>query len=557
MTFSDYFGQVATRFLQNVVIVDDEAFLGAAEIEAAVHSELETIEKARSAKATEPQVVEPGAVAEPGAALSVTQDDAAPGEDLDVKEVIDEFGRLGIFCSAIVPTARGELEPGLTLAQQADIIVLDWLIHRDDETAKDFIRNVIRKDRHRVRLIVIYTGHADLADLKGAMDEVEATLGEIPRSCTRSDDFTVVGEALKIVIYGKRHSVGKVAGYEDRLRSWRELPNQAVRDFVDLCKGLVPAVVLGALSDIRERSWQLLSAFGQELDPAYLWHRASIPTPSDAESQLLEMVVGEIEAILFDSECAERAGIAAITLWIMDQTVDWKERFAIPGETYGGTQVVSLLTEGAAQQDPGSVALVQDSALRLPGPRRKAGSLFFLHEAAFAPSAQEMARVNALYASRSLLKTVLGSPTPTLHLGSIVAKTTDDGTQYWLCLLPLCDSERIGTSRKYPMIPLARDENRFDFVVFDGDDELHLQLDLSPFSVEMIEFAPSPGDQAVIANQRDSSFFFSSISGDDYRWIAELKSAHASRVAHQFATKISRVGLDESEWLRRKAKRKR
>ena len=38
---------------------------------------------------------------------------------------------------------------------------------------------------------------------------------------------------------------------------------------------------------------------------------------------------------------------------------------------------------------------------------------------------------------------------------------------------------------------------------------------------------------------------------DEVRWIADLKTDFAHRVANMFAAEVSRVGLTESEWLRR------
>jgi hypothetical protein len=38
---------------------------------------------------------------------------------------------------------------------------------------------------------------------------------------------------------------------------------------------------------------------------------------------------------------------------------------------------------------------------------------------------------------------------------------------------------------------------------------------------------------------------------ENFKWILDLKDAHAQRIANTYAAKLSRVGLDESEWLRR------
>ena len=45
-------------------------------------------------------------------------------------------------------------------------------------------------------------------------------------------------------------------------------------------------------------------------------------------------------------------------------------------------------------------------------------------------------------------------------------------------------------------------------------------------------------------------FIFSSIYNEKYEWVLELKDMHAQRVINSYCSILSRVGLDESEWLR-------
>ena len=41
------------------------------------------------------------------------------------------------------------------------------------------------------------------------------------------------------------------------------------------------------------------------------------------------------------------------------------------------------------------------------------------------------------------------------------------------------------------------------------------------------------------------------VDGIELTWIAQLKPAHAQRIAEALGRELTRVGLDESEWLRR------
>nr|VFJ88187.1 MAG: hypothetical protein BECKH772A_GA0070896_1000730 [Candidatus Kentron sp. H]VFJ90201.1 MAG: hypothetical protein BECKH772B_GA0070898_1000830 [Candidatus Kentron sp. H]VFJ96566.1 MAG: hypothetical protein BECKH772C_GA0070978_1000730 [Candidatus Kentron sp. H] len=59
----------------------------------------------------------------------------------------------------------------------------------------------------------------------------------------------------------------------------------------------------------------------------------------------------------------------------------------------------------------------------------------------------------------------------------------------------------------------------------------------------------------VLARQsEDGKFFhFPATQGIELRWITELKPTHALRITHRFASKWSRIGVTEAEWLRRRS----
>ena len=53
----------------------------------------------------------------------------------------------------------------------------------------------------------------------------------------------------------------------------------------------------------------------------------------------------------------------------------------------------------------------------------------------------------------------------------------------------------------------------------------------------------------VVASKVDASFWF---HGEKtcLEWVAQLKPAHAQRIAHDIGQSFSRVGVVEAEWLR-------
>jgi hypothetical protein len=73
----------------------------------------------------------------------------------------------------------------------------------------------------------------------------------------------------------------------------------------------------------------------------------------------------------------------------------------------------------------------------------------------------------------------------------------------------------------------------------------------------MISFKPRSGEREIRAAKESSEWFFQAVDSErkKYRWIAELKTEHSQRVANDYSNQMSRVGLMESEWLRRWAKK--
>jgi hypothetical protein len=66
----------------------------------------------------------------------------------------------------------------------------------------------------------------------------------------------------------------------------------------------------------------------------------------------------------------------------------------------------------------------------------------------------------------------------------------------------------------------------------------------------MISFSPNKNEKVMADAQSDGGFLFNDTGKVIYKWIADLKPAHAQRIANLLASNLSRVGLVESEWNR-------
>ena len=90
----------------------------------------------------------------------------------------------------------------------------------------------------------------------------------------------------------------------------------------------------------------------------------------------------------------------------------------------------------------------------------------------------------------------------------------------------------------------------------DEDGFTRRSIGLNPSDWVLRDFQPIDNNRSILATRRqtEGEFEFRDTCGIRYVWQGELKSEYAQRIAHVFATELSRVAVAESEWLRRMAK---
>ena len=127
---------------------------------------------------------------------------------------------------------------------------------------------------------------------------------------------------VRIAVFGKEHTPvpSEDTCLTDRIVDISELPNRLIYEFAEMTTGLLPNVAIAGLSEIRAQTHRLLTKFSSSLDPAYLGHRLLIPHPSDAEEEVVAMLVAEVLSILEHGEVAKQAGIDSIRAWIDEMT---------------------------------------------------------------------------------------------------------------------------------------------------------------------------------------------------------------------------------------------
>ena len=79
-----------------------------------------------------------------------------------------------------------------------------------------------------------------------------------------------------------------------------------------------------------------------------------------------------------------------------------------------------------------------------------------------------------------------------------------------------------------------------------------------PYELRLIRFSAT--DQKTVRAKRldnsDPIYYFTDEDGVSYQWMGEFRFAYAQRLSNRFGAALSRVGVDESEWLRLWAKAK-
>lgn len=148
----------------------------------------------------------------------------------------------------------------------------------------------------------------------------------------------------------------------------------------------------------------------------------------------------------------------------------------------------------------------------------------------------------------------------TLSLGTIVHNPGKD-SQYFLCIQPVCDTVRLKGDTAFLFVKLTKtdpqDGRVSHVVVNDNGEVLELFYQAKSFQCYVATFSPeNRGSKRVMAelqedNHSNHSYVFTDTANKAYIWLGQLKTAHAQRAVERLASDLSRVGLAESEWLRR------
>ena len=501
----------ARRFLQTAVVVDDEAYMAESD-------------------GPESGIVAPDRRVTTSSREERSRTGRRLGHSLDARSVIDSFSSLGVICGVVGPT-----ESAMEVMRKADIVVLDWLLQDDDpEKTLELLRNLVdeEEDRNSLRLVAIYTGDARLEDICSNINAALRDAGLDPE--VGKFKTTIAYRHGRVVLYAKS-DVNLADSLKDRSVAEEDLPGRLVEDFSAMTEGLLPRIALASLTAVREGTHKILDRFCADLDPAFLAQRVSISNPDDAESQIVNHVAEELRGLM-DNAVAERspAGAKAVESWIRCKSKE-SGCFKFGERKLDLKQTITLATKG-----------LEASELKK--------SAFKGLSAGF--SGDGIPDLDERLAWIMSFRTVFNAPPPTLWLGTVVTEVMDDEEKHLICMRPRCDCVRLEDETSFLFLPLVEpDKMKEQLVVRIGDEfkRLGIRFDLDSWIFR--KFKPLENARGVTARKRedDGEFGFTDTCDECYTWRGELKAEYAQRIAQTLATTMSRVAVDESEWLRRMA----
>jgi hypothetical protein len=467
------------------------------------------------------------------------------------------FAKKRMVCALYEPDKGFETTKGseiFNLCERADAVIFDWdLFNEDGKNILPLIQNLVDDSQnsvpHHVRLCVIYTNTPDLGRVANAVYEhlKNAELKVDPVQKT----LALLAGATRIIVLGKPNVTGRPEGSKALEVLEEDLADRVIEEFANMNGGILPAYALHGMSSIRRNSKKILDKFHGDMDGAFLLHRALLIKNEDAFDQLPELLAEEVLSVILDeqipsSDMEHISKEVAGKLKLDDQCLKWQP---LPGRPKREAGELARMFLGG-----GEPAIQLDHKFG----EKKGVPVNELHSAMGCNQSKAEMRLAALFNVRTKY---FKSKPPTLGFGAIVRCPPAEGKateySYALCLMPICDGIRLShndgnlTSFPFWTLKAVRSKANGRGVVVLTKEDVYLDLMASGKPRDMLWLDKFKADESgmVVASKVDSSFWFHGEKAC-VEWVAQLKPAHAQRIAHDIGQSFSRVGVVEAEWLR-------
>lgn len=521
--------------------------------------------------------------------------------NLESQKVVTAFTKAKKLCSLSCPNKESDLDDIVEVAKKTDVVVLDWRILFDNDTADDevdileedgrgdftikVLKSIIQDPVYghgSLKQFIVFTGETDLEKVASKLAISFASLG-----FERSDNV-VLSDNVKIIVVGKpqlRGTFKHLPDFEKWVKDYDELPGLVLDEFAKMTSGLVSNFAIACLSTIRANTYKMLQLFSKDLDAAYLGHKSLLPSTEDAEDLLVDLLKDSIGDLLHYSEVQKTIDPELIKIWIAEFTLSRKLQFLnrkgkpftdkdgknlelnyvltedlihgliFPSDLDVGKRYEKLFKpiKGFQQLKP------VDKSEFIKNIQVNSSSLF-------ANEQEDYHQLDFKFANLTHHKNLFkpSKYPPRLSLG-VVIRGTNNNSRYWVCIQQRCDSVRIkkGEIRKFLFLPLKPENNDSENVFhFTDPNGQRLRLIIKTHEIRTIKFQNISNSGAIVAEMENGRFVFKQYyskghsdhkpgTDEDFEWVFDLKDMHSQRISNDIARELSRVGLNESEWLRR------
>lgn len=484
---------------------------------------------------------------------------AVHNNEFDAKSVSDAFLKKGKICAIYAPQTEEDIKDCAVSLLKADAVVLDWNLRlkttseydpmADDESdnrghyTKPLIKKLVDEaSTDKVKLIIVYTGETDLNEITDQIQKyINVTPGLIKEDCllhTQTNN-------IRILVRAKETSQFEhIEQYKSKVVKYDELPNIIVNEFAEITMGLLPNYALSAITAIRDNTSNILGVFSKDIDPAFLGHYVSIPDCNDAISMLSKIFGTAVANLIEDEELPFKEWILA---WVKTRensnvTIHDEEIEIKPDKLLEFVES----TKSFKKKLKKSFGINIEYNEYEKEDAYKKNSIKMFTEDGFDLS-------NYKWAKLVQHSNLFSSPkNHRLTTGTIIKYKAEeeDKWKYLICIQQSCDSVRISAGEERPFLFLPLVQGIIGEAIVVGEQD-HLIVDNKSYSIELHRFSPNENDSNIKAEPKENGeYVFEDTDGKQFVWVAELKELFAQHIVSAYASQLSRVGIDNSEWIR-------
>lgn len=499
-------------------------------------------------------------------------DEAKPDNDFDSLRITQSFAKEKKVCAVYQPGSEVDIENFKSISNKADVVVLDWEINfpkevkpgSEEEDDHDEPRGIYSKSvikstlfegdqpKKSLKMILVYTG--DFTILRNIIQEIHREVFNAKESCVLDEEnLCITSSEFKVLVRAKKVEINNDSNkeFEKFMLDYEEIPRFILEEFTRMTSGLLSNFALLSLSTLRQNSSKILGLFSKEMDSAYLGHKAIIPKQEDAEDLLIELFGDTVKDLLYYVNTNANIRENLIDSWI-DNNIK-EEDFVYEGKVFKRSKEVLKKILNSKDEDVKSrfntILNTIDKALK--NHLNQNPTKIYTNNLEINESIEKDKCFAKLTHHKSLF--IPKETQPKLTLGTLIKSTKNDN--YFICIQQKCDSVRIpkDEERKFLFIPLTISQDKFDLLTPEG---FGLKKDNNSYSIRTIKFVCADDSGLILAEKNaDNKFIFKQkfieLEDEQYEWILDLKDLHSQRIIIDYTSRLSRVGLDESEWHRR------